>query len=69
MKLFQNIWYINFQLRDILKKLEISMTDQPRKGSLDDAAKFAEILNKWVESTIWMPRLYSEIEILKMIEE
>ena len=52
-----------------MKKIEISMIDRPRKGSLDDAVKCAEILNKWVESTIWMPRLYSEYEYLKMMEE
>ena len=45
------------------------MIDRPRKGSIDDAARCAEILNKWVESTIWMPRLYSENEYLKMMEE
>ena len=45
------------------------MIDQPRRGSKDDAAIYAEILNKWVETTTWMPRLYSENELLKMIEE
>ena len=45
------------------------MIDQPRRGSKDDAAICAEILNKWVETTTWMPRLYSESELLKMIEE
>ena len=45
------------------------MIDQPRRGSKDDAAICAEILNKWVETTTWMPRLYSENELLKMIEE
>ena len=45
------------------------MIDQPRRGSIDDAARCAVILNKWVEKTIWMPRLYSENELLKMIEE
>ena len=45
------------------------MIDQPRRGSKDDAARCAEILNKWVETTTWMPRLYSENELLKMIEE
>ena len=49
--------------------MEISIIDQPRRGSKDDAAKCAEILNKWVETTTWMPRLYSENELLKMIEE
>ena len=45
------------------------MIDQPRKGSIDDAARCVVILNKWVETTTWMPRLYSENELLKMIEE
>ena len=45
------------------------MIDQPRRGSKDDAAICTEILNKWVETTTWMPRLYSENELLKMIEE
>ena len=45
------------------------MIDQPRRGSKDDAAICAEILNKWVETTTWMPRLYSENELLKMIED
>jgi len=45
------------------------MIDQPRRGSIDDAARCAEILNKWVEITMWMPRLYSKNELLKMIEE
>ena len=45
------------------------MLDQPRTGSIDDAARCAEIVNKWVETTKWMPRLYSKNELLKMIEE
>ena len=45
------------------------MIDQPRRGSKDDAARCAVILNKWVGTTTWMPRLYSENEILNMIEE
>ncbi len=45
------------------------MIVQPRRGSKDDVARCAEILNKWVETTTWMPRLYSENELLKMIEE
>ena len=45
------------------------MIDQPRRGSIDDASRCAVILNKWVGTTTWMPRLYSENEILKMIEE
>ena len=45
------------------------MIDQPRRGSIDDASRCAVILNKWVGKTTWMPRLYSENEILKMIEE
>ena len=45
------------------------MIDQPRRGSVDDASRCAEILNKWVGTTTWMPRLYSENELLKMIEE
>ena len=45
------------------------MIDQPRKGSIDDAARCVVILNKWVETTTWMPRVYSENELLKMIEE
>ena len=45
------------------------MIDQPRRGSIDDASRCAVILNKLVETTTWMPRLYSENELLKMIEE
>ena len=45
------------------------MIDQPRRGSKDDAERCVEILNKWVETTTWMPRLYSKNELLKMIEE
>ena len=45
------------------------MIDQPRRGFKDDAARCAEILNKWVETTTWMPRLYSKNELLKMVEE
>ena len=45
------------------------MIDQPRRGSVDDASRCAVILNKWVGTTTWMPRLYSEKELLKMIEE
>ena len=45
------------------------MIDQPRTGSIDDAARCAEIVNKWVETTKWMPRLFSKDELLKMIEE
>ena len=47
----------------------MSMIDQPRRGSIDDASRCAVILNKWVGTTTWMPRLYSENELLKMIEE
>ena len=36
------------------------MIDQPRRGSKDDAERCVEILNKWVETTTWMPRLYSK---------
>jgi len=45
------------------------MIDQPRKGSIDEAARCAEILNNWIEITKWMPRLFSKNELLKMIEE
>ena len=45
------------------------MMDQPRRGSIDDASRCAVILNKWVGATTWMPQLYSENELLKMIEE
>mgnify|MGYP003315645706 FL=1 len=45
------------------------MINQPRRGSIDDASRCAVILNKWVGTTTWMPRLYSENELLKMIEE
>ena len=45
------------------------MIDQPRRGSIDEASRCALILNKWVGTTTWMPRLYSENELLKMIEE
>ena len=45
------------------------MLDQPRRGSIDDTARCAEILNNRIETTNWMPRLFSENELLKMIEE
>ena len=45
------------------------MIYQPLRGSEDDDSRCAEILNKWVETTTWMPRLYSKNELLKMIEE
>ena len=45
------------------------MIDQLRRGSVDDASRCAEILNKWIGTTTWMPRLYSENELLKMVEE
>ncbi len=45
------------------------MIDQPRKGLKDDADRCAEIVNNWIETTKWMPRLYSKNELLKMIEE
>ena len=45
------------------------MIDQPRRGSIDDASRCTVILKKWIETTTWMPRLYSENELLKMIEE
>ena len=45
------------------------MINHPRRGSIDDAAGCAVILNKWVKTTTWMPRLYSENELLKMIKE
>ena len=45
------------------------MIDQPRRGSIDDASRCAVILNNWVGTTTWMPRLYSENELLKMVRE
>ena len=45
------------------------MTDQPRKGLIDDADRCAEIVNNWIKTTKWIPRLYSKQELLKMIEE
>ena len=45
------------------------MVDQPRRGSIDDSSICTVILNKWVETTTWMPRLYSENELLKMVRE
>ena len=45
------------------------MIDLPRRGSEDDAVRCTEIFNKWVNTTTWMPRLYSENELLKLIEE
>ena len=41
------------------------MKDKLHKGSVDDAARCAEILNKWIETTKWMPRLFSENKLLK----
>ena len=45
------------------------MAVQPRKGLINDASRCAEILNNWIETTKWMPRLYSKNELLKMIQE
>ena len=45
------------------------MTDQPRKGLIDDADRCADIVNNWIKTTKWIPRLYSKRELLKMIEE
>tara|TARA_Y100000588_G_C13579604_1_gene638142 strand:+ start:164 stop:595 length:432 start_codon:yes stop_codon:yes gene_type:complete len=45
------------------------MINQPRRGSIEDAGSCTEILNKWIETTMWMPRLYSKNELLKMMEE
>ena len=45
------------------------MTDQPRKGLIDDADRCADIVNNWIEITKWMPRLFSKNELLEMIEE
>ena len=45
------------------------MINQPRRGSISDALRCALILNKWIETTTWMPQLYSENELLKMIKE
>ena len=45
------------------------MTDQPRKGLIDDADSCAEIVNNWIKTTKCVPRLYSKHELLKMIEE
>ena len=45
------------------------MTDQPRKGLIDDADRCADIVNNWIKTTKWVPRLYSKQELLKMIEE
>ena len=45
------------------------MTDQPRKGLIDDADRCADIVNNWIKTTKWVPRLYSKNELLKMIEE
>ena len=45
------------------------MTDQPRKGLIDDADRCADIVNNWIKTTKWVPRLYSKHELLKMIEE
>ena len=45
------------------------MTDQPRKGLIDDADRCAEIVNNWIKTTKWIPCLYSKHELLKMIEE
>ena len=45
------------------------MLEKPRIGSIDDALRCAEIVNNWVETTKWMPRLYSKQELLEMIEE
>ncbi|MBO69129.1 MAG: GNAT family N-acetyltransferase [Acidiferrobacteraceae bacterium] len=40
-----------------------------RLGSTDDAARCAEIVSNWIHGTKWMPRLYSESNLLAMIEE
>ena len=44
------------------------MLEKPRIGSIGDALRCSEILNNWIEKTIWMPRLYSKQELLEMIE-
>ena len=45
------------------------MLEKPGIGSIDDALRCAEIVNNWVETTKWMPRLYSKQKLLEMIEE
>ena len=45
------------------------MIDQPRKGFINDASRCTEILNKWIETTKWMPQLYSKNELLNIILE
>ncbi|GIS85180.1 MAG: hypothetical protein CM1200mP16_14800 [Nitrospina sp.] len=32
------------------------MTDQPRKGLIDDADRCAEIVNNWIKTTKGVPR-------------
>ena len=44
------------------------MLEKPRIGSIGDALSCSEILNNWIEKTIWIPRLYSKQELLEMIE-
>ena len=44
------------------------MLEKPRIGSIGDALRCSEILNNWIEKTIWMPRLYSKQELLEIIE-
>ena len=45
------------------------MLEKPRIGSIGDALRCSEILNNWIEKTIWMPRIYSKQELIEIIEE
>ena len=40
-----------------------------RAGGIDDAEKCAEIVSNWITKTEWMPRLFTQSELFKMIEE
>ena len=40
-----------------------------RNGTLDDAQECTDIVNSWINKTNWMPRNFSENELLRMLRE
>ncbi len=45
------------------------MNLEVRAGSIVDAKKCAEIVSDWITKTEWMPRLFSQSELVTIIEE
>ena len=45
------------------------MDMKARAGVIEDAEKCAEIVSNWITKTVWMPRLFTQSELFKMIEE